>query len=272
MPTYKELLESREWKSRRNEILTRDNFVCETCNNKKIIKNYYLGAGTTDFYNNRLSIRCQDKIFPIPFGHSEYLNDLLRKFPEKTTVYFKGDNIYYNQTQTRGISILGFREYNEKLVKACSIRHKLNLALKYGVNILIDESLKNAINAKTDDEAVQILTQPYDKIVALLENETAKWYTIFGLNVHHLYYQDELLPWEYPDKALITYCKECHQELHEEIRVPHKDKNGKDIGFLISCPRCGGAGELPQYWYVENGICFQCRGAQYVELTEHENH
>ncbi len=35
------------------------------------------------------------------------------------------------------------------------------------------------------------------------------------LNVHHKYYVPEFLAWEYPDEALITWCKKCHRE--EEI-------------------------------------------------------
>lgn len=33
-----------------------------------------------------------------------------------------------------------------------------------------------------------------------------------NLQVHHLYYNFDLLPWEYPDEALITLCELCHQK------------------------------------------------------------
>lgn len=35
------------------------------------------------------------------------------------------------------------------------------------------------------------------------------------LNVHHRYYVEDRMPWDYPDHALITLCKECHKKEHE---------------------------------------------------------
>jgi hypothetical protein len=34
------------------------------------------------------------------------------------------------------------------------------------------------------------------------------------LHIHHLYYKTELLPWEYPDEALLTLCELCHEKAH----------------------------------------------------------
>lgn len=31
------------------------------------------------------------------------------------------------------------------------------------------------------------------------------------LNVHHLYYLKDALPWEYPNSALVTLCSDCHE-------------------------------------------------------------
>ncbi len=36
-----------------------------------------------------------------------------------------------------------------------------------------------------------------------------------NLNVHHKYYIPNTMAWDYPDEALITWCKKCHRE--EEI-------------------------------------------------------
>lgn len=36
------------------------------------------------------------------------------------------------------------------------------------------------------------------------------------LQVHHLYYQFPRVPWDYPNRALITLCKKCHEKLHSE--------------------------------------------------------
>lgn len=37
------------------------------------------------------------------------------------------------------------------------------------------------------------------------------------LQVHHLYYRKTKKAWEYPDKALTTLCKSCHEDEHPEI-------------------------------------------------------
>jgi hypothetical protein len=33
-----------------------------------------------------------------------------------------------------------------------------------------------------------------------------------NLQIHHLYYNFDLQPWEYPDTALITLCELCHKK------------------------------------------------------------
>ncbi|PSR54882.1 hypothetical protein AHMF7605_15920 [Adhaeribacter arboris] len=90
---------------------------------------------------------------------------------------------------------------------------------------------------------------------------------IKGLHVHHKYYQDELLPWEYPNDALTTLCWHCHKELHENGKLRWLDKNGLEKGVLTNCSRCHGAGVFPEYKHVNSGICFQCHGAKYKELA-----
>lgn len=37
-----------------------------------------------------------------------------------------------------------------------------------------------------------------------------------NLQVHHLYYENDLYPWEYPNEALISLCELCH--LKEEFK------------------------------------------------------
>lgn len=53
------------------------------------------------------------------------------------------------------------------------------------------------------------------------------------LNVHHLYYVKNKMPWEYPDDALITLCEECHEQTHDTRKGDNvvKSANGKIILF-----------------------------------------
>lgn len=84
-----------------------------------------------------------------------------------------------------------------------------------------------------------------------------------GLNVHHKYYIKTKLPWEYNDDALITLCEECHKLAHQTHATPvYRNARIAEayLGNAVICNRCGGSGYLPQYDYVENGICFKCWG------------
>ncbi len=91
------------------------------------------------------------------------------------------------------------------------------------------------------------------------------WIFFNKLHIHHKYYDKSKLPWEYPDDAFQTLCWECHEKLHQNIKVPVYDGQ-KIIDYLTPCKRCSGAGEFPEYYHVENGICFGCNGAKYEEL------
>lgn len=92
-----------------------------------------------------------------------------------------------------------------------------------------------------------------------------KWKHVRGLHVHHKYYQDNLLSWEYPLSALTTLCWICHKELHEKQKILWLDENGNEKGKLTRCFRCHGSGYFPQYDHVEGGICFRCNGTRYEE-------
>lgn len=53
-----------------------------------------------------------------------------------------------------------------------------------------------------------------------------------NLQVHHLYYNFDLLPWEYPDTALITLCELCHKKA-EFVKYVTKQGSAflRTIGF-----------------------------------------
>jgi hypothetical protein len=84
------------------------------------------------------------------------------------------------------------------------------------------------------------------------------------LHVHHTYYDLAKLPWEYPDESLITVCSSCHKKIHETEKIPVY-KNEQELN-LTKCKRCNGQGILKEYWYWQNGVCFDCGGQKYTEL------
>lgn len=92
--------------------------------------------------------------------------------------------------------------------------------------------------------------------------------TTKSLHVHHLYYIEKHLPWEYSYKALVTLCAVCHRALHAVTKVPIYDcdpEEGKTISIIQydTCCRCDGKGFISKYAHVEDGICYNCWGSGY---------
>lgn len=85
-------------------------------------------------------------------------------------------------------------------------------------------------------------------------------------HVHHTYYQKGKLPWEYPNEALLTLCWECHENLHQNQKIPYLDEQGVIVSNLNPCKRCFGAGVFPEYGHVQNGVCFRCNGMKYEDF------
>ncbi len=88
------------------------------------------------------------------------------------------------------------------------------------------------------------------------------------LNVHHRYYIFQKEPWEYCDNALITLCQSCHKMVHDTLPSLVYTQKGSVLRPMnfTPCTRCNGYGYLSEYKYIQNGICFRCRGLKYEEL------
>jgi hypothetical protein len=42
------------------------------------------------------------------------------------------------------------------------------------------------------------------------------------LHEHHAYYEKGIVPWDYPDESLTTYCVECHQKAQDMLKLLHR--------------------------------------------------
>ncbi len=75
-------------------------------------------------------------------------------------------------------------------------------------------------------------------------------------------------PWEYCDNALITLCQSCHKMVHDTLPSLVYTQKGSVLRPMnfTPCTRCNGYGYLSEYKYIQNGICFRCRGLKYEEL------
>ena len=61
------------------------------------------------------------------------------------------------------------------------------------------------------------------------------------LEVHHLYYQKNLGPWDYEDKALVTLCDICHEEWHRVKLLIDQESPYliAELEWLLKCVKHG---------------------------------
>jgi len=253
---YTDLLLSQEWKVKRNIIIERDNKKCRNCQNRRIIENTKCALLEAPFYNSHPHTRIGHKIpdrIGIGFLMTHEIIELLS--PPMIIHYYKSETDRFPWIQS--IRLLNSSEL-KNYVNCTQERLKVYQLLPKGTTLDLEEEKAKIIN---------LLTQPY-KEVKLTDSDfrLITWVYIKGLNVHHTYYQEGLKPWQYPDDSLITYCQICHKELHDTQKIPCRDSLGNNIGELTPCSRCGGTGEFPEFYHVEEGICFRCNGAKYDEF------
>lgn len=43
------------------------------------------------------------------------------------------------------------------------------------------------------------------------------------LNAHHTYYEFGQPPWSYPPRSIVTYCNDCHEEIHASKKAFERD-------------------------------------------------
>jgi hypothetical protein len=259
MKTYRELLLSNEWKIKRDDILSRDGHSCSKCRNQNLINS--LSYGVVHF---ETKYHWPSKI------NREIIN--LRIINYRANSLIKRDvDLKAINPKSKEIYIVYYKQEWRKISERSRIEDFYVIATK---KIDFFEFLKNPVK----DELISSLSaEDYYPLKGYISKETfnsiyttnhleGRWHKVNGLHVHHNYYQAGKNPWEYPNNALTTFCWVCHERFHKESKVPFLDKNGNKIGELTPCHRCCGAGIFPEYYHVENGICFRCRGARYEEL------
>lgn len=90
------------------------------------------------------------------------------------------------------------------------------------------------------------------------------------LHLHHTYYVRQTLPWEYPDSCFRVVCGDCHNKIHEEqIILMYPNFSLTQSEDITPCDRCNGLGYLSHYYYVDNGVCFKCKGAGFEEILDY---
>ena len=94
---------------------------------------------------------------------------------------------------------------------------KLEQKIKYHEKEL--KKLEIQLKSQSNDY-IKLLASPLwkkrrNEILELKGNECCICHSKENLQVHHLYYEKNKKPWEYPDDALVVLCKDCHEKQHD---------------------------------------------------------
>ena len=250
MASYEELLQKQEWKDKRKVILKRDANRCTICSNQVLVKDCLVGyVGKEEV--KRLPISKVKKLTIYCFYLIGTSNQRM-KWKDVVPIFGK----------------LSSEEYDHYIVYYFNSREGLDYEIDEDVNLNPSFYRVVAVTTAANNESAAIYNRENNPYLTTSYLEATDWLYVQGLHIHHTYYQEGKMPWEYPNDALQTLCWNCHESLHENTKVPHLDVYGNEIGKLTPCSRCLGIGYFPQYKHVENGVCFKCRGMRYEEKID----
>lgn len=243
---YQELLSDSNWQKKRMEILKRDSFRCQNCNNQVYQQEFESGlvmgnhvkhgASPNVIINGKYFIHIWDI-------KNDTIQHSLLGLDEASGFKLDRNYIAYYIKKNNNANIFGLRVIEDSKIE-----------INHNVLDIINIGIRGKFSSKTRT----VISSPIA--------ETDNWDLVKGLHVHHTYYQKGLLPWEYPDDSLITLCWTCHEKLHQNSTISVYDENGNNLATMHYCLRCHGAGYFPEYKHVQKGICFRCGGARYEEL------
>lgn len=273
---YAELLKSKEWQEKRKQILQRDHYTCQLCGARGYTNSSFKISGYSEidklmqdcsieekpvsaFFK---SIKWDDKSYaPTDFSHhyvqgNRYLISLTDKDIPNSIQFVADDYPTHPAYNKYTISNLTLRINH--------VRKELQDFKIFFVALQWKNQLGNHNYFKVKDGNITMLIN--NRLFGFLTNK----YGVFQycalsfstLHVHHKLYILNRKPWGYNDDVLITLCSDCHGKIHQTHKTPLLLENGIVINqSLRICDRCGGRGELPEYKYNMNGICFKCHGA-----------
>ena len=277
---YAELLEREEWKDKRESILKRDNYTCQKCGRRGFSFRSFKISGYTEL--NDLMEEWTIKDIPV----AEYLKNIEWEGNEYLPMVSVENKYYKNNRKLVSFYTDNKNSYsfitNDLLLHPYYIKYEqkeVNIINKereasFSVDLIAFKLRRsytltsNYIKIFEREGDISILIG--DKLFVFRTRNPLNvfrfvFFNFSTLHIHHKYYIEDRCPWEYDDDALITLCSDCHAEVHNSETTPLLSETGRMIySDLPTCDRCGGSGELSQYKYYMNGICFKCHGTGVV--------
>ena len=281
--TYNELLNKKEWWSKCNEILGRDQYTCKDCG--------CLGFHNGNSYAVINDMDAIDSILSSWKVDGKSISEFCASLTDYDLEHFDDVNLKDLETIDQDSKLLNFKLFR----RGSKYFYALPRGFSYG-NFVSDIScdrvgidaiqLCDVINNGTQDiehswlyafkferelankiyllinyaNDHNIISVNYGDTLVVMSLSSSKEAVFNGLNVHHTYYIKGRKPWEYGNDTLVTLCENCHKKRHEKAPTPIYTSDMSLMGLTTICPRCGGSGYLPQYSHVEHGVCFECGG------------
>ncbi len=238
---YNDQLNSPQWKAKRELVLSRDKSKCRRCSNVKI--------GESAISGIIISVGSENKcrVINIYTGAIAFCYCSI-----KLTSIDEGRICFFRKTR-QGLMIIGILNFSVKITP-------VNYFAGLKPNISEQELAEIVFDRRQSCGA--------DKAISYLESTAPMdfdWLHVYMISVHHTYYMENIMAWEYPLKSLITLCDTCHNELHDNEWVPFYDEEGNKVKIITACPKCAGSGRLREYNHIEGGRCFRCNGLGYIE-------
>jgi len=224
------------------------------------MKSYQELLSTLDWRNKRYSITGRDKNRCVNCGNDSYFKDnKVGKITKGTLAIQIGD--YLNDRK-----ILK-NVYRVSIAESC-----VSYSSDSNTPSVVHDATFTSYDYFTQErlEGLRVIYEENKPVKILCVAESGigyiNWIFVSNLHVHHNYYQENKLPWQYPDSALVSLCWQCHEELHKNSTVPWLDSKGQLKGKLTNCSRCHGAGYIAKYSHVDNGVCYECYGKRFKEF------
>lgn len=258
--TYQEQLEAKNWKDKRLEILIRDGYKCQSCFNHNYITE--MDAGFFDdfcFPNNFEAIKIDG------FGDEKHVRAGIN--PEYASLLDGLSIVYSKQIPKWRRMVLGVRSLTKMEIGVFNEYEAQigTFGLEWDRSLLNShDRLMSAIRSVIEVKRNRI--EHFAELHKQNDPLDFGWKFMLGLHIHHKYYVNGILAWNYSNDALVTLCSSCHETLHKNNRIPVYNDMMELLGQYTYCYRCHGAGIFPEYHHVQNGICFRCSGARYEEL------
>lgn len=248
--SYQELLKSKEWVTKRESILSRDNQKCQRCGIRKgtIINSIHLTIDKKNTYS---------------FEHYKVNGEVLTNY-----IKMKDGNKEIALCKT---SLNQPPSANKNYSILVSLAPKALLNYQYCGSTLPKKTMSHLLQSTVNDflvnrlQKLKIKNFPFEidrEGLWFVESYRAKEFVRahHHLEVHHKCYRRSRLIWDQAEDEYDSLCNICHRIVHENQLIPYYDEKGNVLQLTAPCDRCGGTGYIHCYRHVDGGICYKCDG------------